>query len=274
MTTLAFGIGSLALRDAGRIVAYSKSPGMLFADVSQEPIATKGGASPFPIGASGGQSSGELTITLNERPEWVESLLSSSVPSQNQAAAGTIERKIIAGSSLQETFPTSITFRPLTAGTPPAVGEYQLEALSGNRIKITAITAKGTFIMPNLDAPTSGNPLIIRIAPPNVEIIIPARTYTEGDAIAYRVGADTRHMHNRLDVGNAPNLREFELLVYTLSSKKDRIVYEYDFPRVVLTTAPIRASAGRNMSARLEGFILAGTAEPFAYRRNQYMPNA
>ena len=71
---LAFGFAGVSVADlSGKLSpAFSAIVGALTANVSGELVSTMGGASGFPVASVKGRADGAGTLTLNERPDWVE----------------------------------------------------------------------------------------------------------------------------------------------------------------------------------------------------------
>lgn len=137
---LYFSFGSVGVKDDKVIVGLAHITGALSAGINTPLVKSMGGGSSFPVAARPGRSEGELTLTLNQRPPWVDELLNDGSDTDTAAAAaaaaGTITN--VKGNTLAGKLTVAVK-----SGAKPAPGVYQVTAESASSVKVVAVTSNG-----------------------------------------------------------------------------------------------------------------------------------
>lgn len=257
--SLSFSFASMALRQGEEIVAYSHIPGAFYADISPEIVETKTGGASFAGGARSASAPGEVIITLQERPTWIDQILGQAGSQLAVGVANETDFVQVTGSTI-----THAAF-PLTQRTTKGVepGEYQIEALAPDRVRIACVTSRGTLVIDDVAADGS----TLQIEPMNANIALPNGGLSAGDKGVYRVQGMNGVTTRTTRVRQVQRAQEYQVLVYTSSGERINEIQEYEFPRVLLTQAAVLVAAGRVGSARINGVLLAPNGGVEIYRR-------
>ena len=142
---LAFGFSGIAVADLSRKLAPAFSPvvGALTANVTGELVSVMGGASPFPIASVKGRADGAGTITLNERPDWVEEY----VVGMTKTEVGTAESSPYTLSDVGDG-DLSSGIEISKAGTAdPATGTYIVSLTAVDAVRVIHTSGLGTTVV-------------------------------------------------------------------------------------------------------------------------------
>lgn len=247
-SALSFSIAGIGITQGNHLLVSSRIPGRVTAEIAPELTITRTGGSSYPAGARAAASDGRLSIILNERPLWIDSLLGeggSMVRAGSPNAATFVQ---VSGSSITAAGFPLVAVNPMQ---PMAAGRYEIIATGADTVQIIAVTTAGVF---PLEASATGQGLPIGTT--GAMLTLPSGGLNAGDRAYYEVGADAGLTETLAFIPPVRRFAEFGLLFLSSEAEGEASVVEYQFPRVVLNGANIEAEADAAPIVEIEGRVL------------------
>jgi len=264
---LYFSFGSVALKKAKLIVGLSHITGALSAAISAPLVKTMGGGTSYPVAARSGRSEGEVTLTLNQRPVWVDELLNDGTKTDTTAAgtasAGALTN--VKGSTMASKLTLAVK-----SGAKPAPGYYQITATGPAAVKVTAATANG------IDEVTvsglTSNPK--DIGQTGLTLAASSNLVTD-NAVSFEVVP----AHGGIATITIPQVRasaEYELICYSAPGGVQDNIEQITIPRIVFAGADFTFTDNELGSTGVEitGAILAPNDGGSVFTRKSISPVA
>lgn len=248
-SALSFSIAGIGITQAGRLLVSSRIPGRVVAEIAPEITLTRTGGSTYPAGGRAAAADGRLSVVLNERPLWVDSLLGEGGSQFRAGSANAATFVQLSGVSVNNTAFPLVAIDP---SKPIAAGRYEIIAPSDDTsVQIIAVTVAGVF---DITGSAAGQNLDIVAA--NARLGLPDGGLTPGDRAYYEVGADAGLTETIAFIPPVRRFVEFGLLFLSSEGEAEAAVVEYQFPRVVLSGANISAEADAAPVVEIDGRIL------------------
>lgn len=246
---LSFSIAAIAITQNNLLLVSSRMPGSVNAAVAPEMTLTRTGGASYPAGARAAVSDGALSIVLNERPIWVESLLGEGAEisrlSDNPNESAFLQTNGVTITA------AAFVLTAIDASKPIAAGRYEIIAEAGGNIRIIAVTTAG---VEDITAALAGQS--ITIGETNARLTTPTGGVTVGDRAYYSVGAGQGMTDSITFVSAIRRLQEYGLSFLSSDSGDDSAVIEWTLPRCVFNGANIEVEADATSGVRIEGHVL------------------
>ena len=225
--SLQFGFAAIGLyRANGELAGASEIVGSFSADVTPALVMTEGGAAQLPIAARGARATGEGTITLRERPNWIDTELNRGTTSTTTASATATASAV---SAIQGTSLNSIS---ITAGTTALDDmRFTVEATAAAVVTVNVVGTGGAQIFENVTLSNTA----VAIGQTGVSITGGSSpNYTVGDKVTF----DVAPPHGGITEIVVPQVRDtlqYQVRLYSQRGGSDDALTVYTFPSVVIS---------------------------------------
>ena len=228
-----FGFGAFSLRDVTtkQILGSSRIVGNLTADISTPLVETMGGAASFSTGARQGRGTGDLTVTLNERPAFIDRLLNEGsqvdTAAAGSATAGTITDAV--GSGLA----AKLVVEP-KSGADPFPGAFTVTATGAAALRVEWVGAGGAGSVDLASVGTS--PLDIGNTGMTIEASTASPSFTVDNVAVFEVAP----AHGGIVTISIPQVRRgksYGLIAYSAPGGDGDKMETVSFPNVVFAGA-------------------------------------
>ena len=242
---LNYGFSSMALYggDAGDVFV-SNILGSLSATIKGDLKPTVGGAAGFPIAVREGRSSGELSITIKEKPDTLEKILNTGTVTDATSASYTVSD--VRGSTISD-----LVFAEKSGGSP-VKATYIVTATADDAISVSYINENGTF---GPVAVTAISSTAKDVGSLDIQVSLASGQLTVGDVGEFSLAFATNG--KMIAVPQVKVNQEFALVTYTAPGGSNDRVNVYNFPRVSFAGCDVMLTDDDMSDVELTGMILA-----------------
>ena len=245
-----YGFGAMGIMTMNDdIVGFDNITGSFTANISGDLLPVVGGAASMPISAVKGRSDGAMSITLNDRPDWIEEVVNG------------MEKTSISGndftlSDVNGSIKDKLTAESVATETPVA-GVYMIKVLSATSVSVTTITGGGivgTETVTAIDEPTAK-----AIGSSSVALKLSAANSLKDTDIGATALLTIAHSSNNAVSYVLPTAHKTvysRVLFFTAAGGPDQDVRVHDFAKVALTGAPPMATDNELQTTEINGIIL------------------
>ncbi len=220
-----FGLGAIGVYEDNALLGFSEVPGEIKATIMGGISRSMGGASLYPVAARKTRSEGGVTISLNERPEWVDELANAgSKEDTAAAAAATITSVNSTG--------TSVASLTVTADADAYYGTYSVKVTGASAVEVTYTGAGGvikddmTLTVAAAEFKTTG----VKILKPS------SATLVTDDVTVYTITP----AHDGISVISVPQIKaskEYSLKAWSAVGGASDSIEELEIPRLIFDGA-------------------------------------
>ena len=257
---LVYGFGAMGILTLGDdVVGFDNITGSFTANISGDLLPVVGGAASMPISAVKGRSDGAMSITLNDRPEWVEEVVNgmdkTAVTANDFALSdvnGSIKDKLTAAAKASET---------------PVAGAYMIRVTATDSVDVTAITGGGLVDTHTVAVSTTA----ADVGSSNVTLELAAADSLKDEDIGASALLTIGHSSNNAVVYTLQTIHKTvysRVLFFTAAGGPDQNVRVHDFAKVALTGAPAMATDNELQTTEITGIILDPMNGTRSYREH------
>lgn len=266
-TNLSFSVGGITVSNSSdnRFIGSAVLIGSFEANLTQEIIATMGGAAKIASAGRLGRASGEFKMNLREIPIWLEELSRGVTANETADTLTTVvqTKKNIVGNSSAH---ISLGVPAAAADRRQITGVAYFTATATNMVDIRIVSNMGEFHYPNEAVGTINT--VRAIGNTGLTWTPASATLTTGNVveIQFRTGYAAGEQINVAATDS--NRRYVNIRIVTASGGADDAVWEYEFKKVLLSGFTDKATdntSNTDEGVEITGQILAlkNSSEPF-----------
>lgn len=251
--SLGFNYAGSAIKRDGIVVAQSQINGQFTADVLPEVVKTEGGASILPSESRSGRADGAFTMTMRERPTWIEGELMGGTTTSTAASATPAASAAanLVGSSVA----SALTI--LATGALHYM-DFEVEATGASEVRVRVSGSNGAqeFPAPGSTANITLSSTATAIGNTGVSISAASANFTTGDRAAFSVTPG----NGGVDLIGVPQVRtdyDYEVVCYSGKGGGGDAIIVYTFPRVHLIGANVMLEDMAIPEVEITGQLLA-----------------
>ena len=225
-----FSFGSVAICDGGLVRGIADVTGALTIDLTTPLVKTTGGATSYPVAARSGRGEGELSLTLNQRPPWVDVLLNEGTEAKTDANADAAAGPV-----------TDVKGTTLAAKLTPAIiadkstfyGLYQLTRTAATKLQGKVVGPKGTIEIPEVTLAANAAK---ELPGTGVQITASSLAFAEGAVVNF----DVLPPHGGISKIEIPQIRvgkQYELVAFSTLGGSDDNLEKLVVPQAVFAGA-------------------------------------
>ena len=260
---LSFGIGGLLVADLNNnVIGRAVLTGALTANISGELLPVVGGGASLPVEAVKGRSDGALTLTLNERPEWIDIIVNDMVKTAISSHSYGLTN--VSGTTLADDIDVELKSG---GSVTPKLGAYMFRATGTDSLEVTLVNGDGSTVYTVTALGTQAKDIGTDT---NLTVKLSAAGSIDADgvgtsAVLFLSYGGTEAASYALPVNQQTHY--VRLITYTPKRGPGHSVRGHDFAKVALTGSPVMLTDNESLTTEITGIVLEPGGGVAAYRR-------